>query len=221
MIRPVRTTLLLLSTSLLALAGCAPGLAPVDRAALDGAALDLDRQLTPAGQIAATAAAIAEARGEFPADRFALLGAPQAAETGARSLNLSALDVRATAEDVRIEYVLLPTRDDPTDRMGTLVITRRDEPGLFEAAVSLTRRDDPDHTGRQLDLTRRDQIAVRRLDGRFAIDLEVVERQAEVGPAGDLPLAAPTYTITFTPSPGYEAQVPPELARGYTVTIAE
>ena len=212
---------LLFATALLAVAACAPGLAPAERAALDRAAQDLDVQLTPAGQLAATAALIAEQRGTFPTDRFDLLGSPQAAQTHARTLNLSMLEVEANAEQVRIEYILLPTRADPTNRMGTLVVSMREEPGLYETSVSLTRRDDPDHTGRRLDLTRQDQIVVRRLDGRFAIDVERVAAQAAVGPAGDLPLAAPSYTITFTPSPGAEGMVPPELADGYTVTIAE
>lgn len=207
----------LLAVLLLA-AGCAPGLATTERAALDRAAVELDRQLAPAGQLAATAAMIHQRAGTFPATRFDLLGSREAAASGAQQLNLSALDVRAEADGMRIEYILLPTREDPTDRKGSLLV-RPTGDGQFVAEVALTRRDDPDHTGRPLDLAHEDPVAVRRLDGRFAIDLSTVMEQAETGTAGDLPLTQEPYTITFTPSPGFAAGAPAELRRGYTVTI--
>jgi hypothetical protein len=209
---PALLATLLLST------GCAPGLAPAERAALDRAAIELDRQLTPAGQLAATAAMIYERGGAYPATPFDLLGSPEAAASGARQLSLSNLTLRPEGDGLRIEYTLLPRRDDPTDRMGSLLV-RQTEEGRYVSEVALTRRDDPDHTGRPLDIAEEDPVAVRRLDGRFAIDLPTVMLQAEAGPAGDLPLTDEPYTITFTPSPGFAAGAPEELRRGYTVTI--
>lgn len=208
----------LLATLLLTVVGCAPGLAPTERAALDRAALELDRQLTPAGQLAATAAMIYERSGAFPGTPFELLGSPDARASGALNLSLSALTLRPEGDGLRIEYTLLPQREDPTDRMGSLLVRPTDE-GRYVSEVALTRRDDPDHTGRPLDIAEEDPVAVRRLDGRFAIDLRTVAQQAEAGAAGDLPLTEDPYTITFTPSPGFAAGAPAELRRGYTVTI--
>jgi hypothetical protein len=208
------TRLLLLLGSLLLLSACAPALAPVQRAALYGLADELDAQLTPAGQLAATAALIAAERGQFPTSPFELLGSPQALVTGARNLNLSELTLTPEGEGVRLTYILLPRRDDPTDRIGSMLV--RDAGDQYEAQVALTRRDDPDHTGRPLDIAERDMVMVRRLDGRLCIDLAEVRRE---GPPAEVPLDGRPYTITFTPSPGSGAARYPEIARGYRVTV--
>ncbi len=208
-----------LATILIGMTGCGPGISEHVEGALDRAAVDLDQQLTPAGQLAATAALIAENTGQFPTTQFELLGSREAAATGALQLNLSALDVNAYPDRLELDYILLPTRQDPTDRMGRLVITPADGEGQYEARVALDRRADPDHEDRRIALTEEDQVAVRRLEGRFCIDLDVVEGQVATGAAGDLPLAGTSYTVTFTPSPGFTRAVPRDLRDGYTVRV--
>lgn len=205
--------------AVLLLSGCSASLSPAQRAALDRAGQEMDRQLTPAGQLAATAALIHAETGSFPETRFELLGSPQAGETGARQLNLSALQVETTGDAFRLSYVLLPTRADPTDRMGSFTLRPGPDEPHFEATVELLRREDPDHGGRPLFLAREDQFGVTRLSGHFHIDLGTVRDQAAVGEAGDLPLDAQPYRITFTPSPAFLDEVPRELAEGYTVTL--
>ncbi len=199
--------------------GCASTLPPDTRTALDGAAQALDAQLSPAGQLAATAVLIRERTGAFPTTRFELLGSPVAVETGARRLSLSHLSVEPTGGGVEIGFTLLPTAADPSDRSGRLALTERlagDD--CYTAGVSLRRTADPDFGGRPLPLVQEEDVRVRRADGRFCVDVERAAAQAAEGEAGDLPLDGPTYTITFTPASG---AAPPELAAGYTVTVSD
>lgn len=205
-----RLTLLLLAGLLLT--GCAQSLPAAERAALDRSVGALDAQLTPAGQLAAAAALVAERTGTFPQTPFALLGAPAAAEMGARQLNLSALDVQSEGNDFRLAYTLLPTREDPTRRSGELLLTPTAAEGQYEARVSLSRMEDPDHGGRSLDLHREDNVAVRQLGGRFCVDLAA--DPTGVGPTPERP-----YTITFTPAPGTAGNAYREIAEGYTLTV--
>jgi hypothetical protein len=206
---------------LLLLTACAPRLSPAERAALDRAAVEMDRQLTPAGQIAATAALIYEDEGRFPATQFELLGSRQAADTGARFRNFSALQVDATPERLTLRYTLLPTREDPTDRMGTIHLRPAEGDGQYQAEVELLRRVDPDHGGAFVPLATDGRIEVRRLSGHFHVDIDTVRRQAAANQAGDLPLQDKPYRITFTPSPPTATGFPPELERGYPVVIGD
>jgi hypothetical protein len=183
--------------ALVLLAGCAPGTyGPTERAAMDRAALTLDDQLAPASRLAATAALLAEADGRFPTTPFALLGSPQAAETGARETSLSALELTPEGDALRIVYTLLPTASDPTHRTGSLLVRTADGDGQYQAEVLLTRREDPDHGGRRLDLTREESVAVRQLDGRLCLDLTEAREQIATG---EVRPGRP-YSVTFTPA---------------------
>jgi hypothetical protein len=183
--------------ALVLLSGCAPGAyGPTERAAMDRAALTLDDQLAPASRLAATAALLAEADGRFPTTPFALLGSPQAAQTGARETNLSALELTPEGDALRIAYTLLPTASDPTHRTGSLLVRAADGDGQYQAEVLLTRREDPDHGGRRLDLTREESVAVRQLDGRLCLDL--TEAREQMAP-GEVRPGRP-YSVTFTPT---------------------
>lgn len=190
----------------LLIAGCAPALAPEQRAALDRAAEALDARLGPAATLAATAAAIHDRDGRFPDTPFALLADPIALETGARALNLSALDLEPQDGTLRLDYILLPTREDPTDRLGSLTIRPGTE-RAYAADVLLRRTEDPDHGGRPLPVERAEPFQVRQLSGRMALDLAA---------------AAPErpYPVTFTPAPSpFAPELPTALGDGYTVRV--
>lgn len=202
------------------LTGCAPfGLPETARDDLAIAAVDLGDQLEPPGLIAATAALVRESEGAYPQSPFELLGSRVAEETGLRRLPLSALTLTPDADGLRIEFALLPTREDPSTRYGSLVLRTGDEPSAYVADLLMEREDDPDVRPGPLPLAREGDYAVRRARGQLCLDVDVVrERVATAQRVGVLPMTErATYTVTFTPSNG--VPTPEALAAGISVTL--
>lgn len=213
---------LLLPLALLSLllAGCAGlGLPEAAREDLTLAAADLGEQLEAPGLIAATAALLHEREGAYPGTPFGLLGSREAAETGLRLLPLSALTLTPEGDSLRIDYALVPTREDPSTHYGTLRLRAAEEAGRYVAAIVMEREDDPDVRPGPLPLAREGAYAVRRAQGRLGIDVAVVRGRAEAGErVGAPPMSErTTYTITFTPSNGLPT--PEALAAGLSVTL--
>lgn len=192
----------------LVLSGCSSGLSPSLSHSFDVASQELDEMLSEPATIAATVALIEERASSFPTSSFQILGSPEAHNTGLRNINFSRFDVALDGEDLHISYLLLPSQEDPTERIGELTVHPATE-DLVTAKLLLTRTVDPDHGGDELDITRDDQLAVRRLSGNLRIDFADTCDQER------------PYTITFTPSPGHRFNAPRQIREGYQITIGE
>ena len=155
--------------------------------------------------LAATAALIHESTGQYPADPFALLGAPEAGATGARRLLLAELGLAATADTLRVLYILTPTPAEPAERIGGFALFR--EGDGYTARFRLERRADPDLRDAALPIATTRTLRVRSARGRLCLD---PVRVRDFAAAGVLPQRAPFLSddaieVAFIPTRGGEA----------------
>lgn len=210
-----RFSLLVLFAALL-VSGCA-GLDSTSNDDLDRAAVNLDSQLDAPGLLAATALLYHETNGQYPTTPFELLGSAEARESGLQDLGLSTLDLSTASGGLTLNYTLLPTAADPSDRYGTIAVVETDEPGTYDVDLLLERIADPDLASRSLPLAREGQYAVVRARGTLCAEVATVRERLQTGAAvGAPPLEDErSYRITFTSPTGAAA----ELREGYTVTL--
>ena len=210
----------LLALPLLAIAllvsGCA-GLGTAAQDDLDRAAVDLGDQLEAPGLLAATTLLYHETNGRYPTTPFELLGSTAAQETGLQQLGLSALSLDRGTDRLTLNYTLLPTPADPSERFGTITVAETDTAGTYDVGLLLERIADPDLASRSLPLAREGQYAVVRARGSLCAEVATVRERVQSGEAvGAPPLdAGRRYTITFTATEGAAS----ELRDGYTVTL--
>ena len=197
--------LLLTATGVAALTAaalCAPAAAqtPAD---LEAAASDLEALLAPASRLAAAAALHHERTGRFPDAPFALLGGAEGAQTGARSVALSVLDVRPAGDSLVLAYTLLPTPASPTDRSGTMTVTAQPD-GTYEARFALGHHRDADHGGGRLAVWRDGAVRLERAGGRLCVAPERVRALAATGALDSaVPYLGPdgALTVSFSRHP--------------------
>lgn len=212
---PRRLALPLLAAALL-ISGCA-GLDTAAENDLNRAAVDLGDQLEAPGLLAATTLLYHETNGRYPSTPFELLGSTEARETGLQSLGLSALSLSPDGDGLSLNYTLLPSTADPSDRFGTITVAETDTAGTYDVGLLLERIADPDFSARSLPLAREGQYAVVRARGSLCAEVATVRERVRSGEAvGTPPLeTGRQYTITFTATEGAAS----ELRDGYTVTL--
>ena len=155
---------------LLVLLATAPALAQTEDAALSQTAAVFAGDLADLTRLAAAAALVHERTGAFPATPFALLGAPEASQTGARTFPLSELSVVATADSVVVRYVPLPVAPYVREDLVVAATVRPDGAGLYTVRHEMRRRADPDDGGRSLLYDRAGVYEVGRGFGALCID---------------------------------------------------
>ncbi len=205
----------------LVLALAATGCVSVNETAspdLDEAAVDLDDQLDAPGLLAATAVLYHTSTERYPVTPFDLLGSKAARETGLQNLGLSDLTVSPDGNGVRLNYTLLPTAADPSDRFGSVTVTETDTAGTYTVGLLLERIADPDLSGKALPLAQRGVYNVVRAKGTLCAEVETIrERIAAQDEVGAPPLTTgEAYTVTFTASDGVTSGA---LREGITVTL--
>jgi hypothetical protein len=173
----------------LALAALPAGAQAPDAAFAETAAEDVVPYLEAPAILAATAALLHADAGRFPAAPFDLLGAPVAAETGARRVRLARLDLDAGPDTLRVAYVLVPNPEVPHERTGTFALFR--EGDRYTARILVDLRADPDLRDADLPLTTAGTLRVRRGLGRLGLDPAYVR---ELAISGRLPAEAPFLT---------------------------
>ena len=175
---------------------------PVQAQDAEAAASDLLPHLQPPAVLAATAALLHAETGRFPAEPYALLGAPIAGETGARRVRLAELGLSADGDTLRALYVLTPSPEAPAERIGGFSLYP--EGDGYTARIRLDLRADPDQRDEDLPLTRRGTLIVRQALGRLCID---VARARALAAEGRLAEAAPfladdAIEVSFVPAGG-------------------
>ena len=135
---------------LLALIAAAPVSAQTNDAALGQTADLFARDLAGLTRLATAAALVHERTGAFPATPFALLGAPEGGQTGARTFSLSELVVSAAADSLVLRYVPLPTSPYTRDDLVVTASVTADEAGRYTVRHEMRRRADLDLGGRAL-----------------------------------------------------------------------
>lgn len=161
----------------------------------------------------ASAAALVHARtGAFPSDAFGILGSPEGAATGARTLALSRLDVTAPPAEAAnavgaFHVVPLPqpyVRDDEHYRV--LLLRRPD--GQYEVQYRITRERDPDLGGGRLLYDLAGRYAVQSGVGTVCLDPVALRARLDDGTFVPDPatLSDEPYTVRVVP-PGEDDPV--------------
>ncbi|HEX8384818.1 MAG TPA: hypothetical protein VF576_01470 [Rubricoccaceae bacterium] len=166
---------------LLALIAAAPALAQAPDAALGQTADVFVRDLADLTRLATAAALVHERTGAFPATPFALLGAPEGGQTGARALPLSELTLTSAADSVVVRYVPLPVSPYVREDLVVTATVRPGTDGLYTVRHEMLRRSDPDDGGRALLYDRAGAYHVERGFGALCLD---VARAREAVAAG-------------------------------------
>jgi hypothetical protein len=164
--------------------------APETASAADAAAADVVPYLEAPAVLAATAALLHADTGRYPAEPFALLGAPVAAQTGARGVRLARLDLAADGDTLRVAYVLTPSADGAgglhrarAERAGRFALFR--EGDGYTARLHVDLHDDPDLSDAALPLTTEGPLRVRSARGRLCLDTAHVRALAAEGRVAD------------------------------------
>ncbi len=180
--------------------------------ALDGTAAAFEADVARVARLATAAVLVHERTGAFPTDAFGILGADEGAQTGARALSLSALDVttpspEATAAGAVGAFTVVPlpdpyVRDDTPVRV---VILRRAD-GLYEAQYRITRQRDGDLGGGRLPYDTAGRYRVENGLGVLCIDPAMARAMTAAGAfvADPTRLSAEPFTVRVVP-PGDDA----------------
>ena len=133
-------------------------------------ALHFQADLADLARLASTAALVHERTGAFPDSPFVLLGAPEARETNAPSFRLSSLDVSASATEMTMTYVPLPTAPYVREDLVVRATLRMTAPGSYAVEHTMTRRADAEDGGETRLYGRTRDLLVERGVGRLCIE---------------------------------------------------
>ena len=176
-----RPTLLL---ALAATALAAPVAAQTD-APLARTAARFETDLADLARLATAAVLVRERTGAFPATPFELLGAPEAAETRARSFPLSELTVAAAGDSLTMRYVPLPVSPYVREDLVVTATLRPDADGRYTVTHEMRRRRDAEDGGGALLYDRAAEYRVERGFGRLCIDPALARAMVADGTFGN------------------------------------
>lgn len=173
-----------------------------------------EADLADLARLATAAALVHERTGAFPETAFGLLGAPEAAQTGARAFPLSELDVSASAGSVVLRYVPLPVSPYVREDLVVTATVRPDGPGRYAVEHEMRRRSDPEDGGRGLLYDRAGTYRVERGFGRLCVEAAAARAMIAAGAFEPDPdrLAPGEFTVRLH-APGPDGEVFYETAR--------
>ena len=175
----------LLLVALLAAPLLAPGTAsaqpsPVEPALARTAATFAD-DLSDLARVATAAALVRERTGAYPATPFALLGSPEAGQTGAAAFPLSALDVTAAGDSLALRYVPLPVAPYVREDLVVTATVSRGADGRTLVRHEMRRFADAEAGGGRLLYDRAGGYRVERGYGSLFIDTAAAQRSIASG----------------------------------------
>lgn len=161
----------------------------------DAVARRFQADLADLARLASTAALVHERTGAFPDSPFALLGAPEARETHAPSFRLSSLDVSATATEMTMAYVPLPTAPYVREDLVVNATLRMTAPGSYTVTHEMKRREDADDGGETRLYARTRDFRVQRGVGDLCIETDQVRARIADGSFAPTPFDGDPYAV--------------------------
>lgn len=160
------------------------------------------QDLADLNRLATAAALVHERTGAFPATAFALLGSPEAQQTGARDFPLSALEVVAAGDSLALRYVPLPVpyvRED----LNVTASVRPDGAARYRVRHEMVRTAAPEAGGRRIDYgttvdaTRNRRVALGRGFGTLCVETDRARASIAAGAFDPAPTSVSSDDLTI------------------------